>query len=89
MERSTVYSRFCVGVVKRDSDDPFYIRLARDGSRKIIVSYVDGMLIVARDESELTNVAAPIEEHVDISDKPSVAKIVARCALIWMSLGNR
>lgn len=50
--------------------------MASDGSHMIIVAYLDDMVIVGRNKSELSIVADQISKHVDLRVEPSVKRFL-------------
>lgn len=66
-----------LGFVISDLDESLYTRVAKGARRTKIVAYVNDMLIVGQDESELRTFADQIEENVPLIKDPYVTKFLA------------
>lgn len=62
--------------VKSNFDKSLYIHLEEDTGLTVIVAYVDEVLIVSRDDSELHKVSVHIERHVKLRVGLSVTKFL-------------
>lgn len=67
------------GLVKSYNEKSLYTRLDSNGSRTIIVAYVDDILIVVEQEEELRLITTQIEKHVELTVDQSVTKFLGMC----------
>lgn len=65
-----------LGFFKSYHDESLYTRLDNNGSRAIIVAYVDNMLIVGEQEEQVRSITTQIKKHVELRVEQSVTKFL-------------
>lgn len=63
-------------LTESDYYESLYIRPEVDDGLTIIITYVDDMLIVRKDDFEIARVSNGIEKHVEIHVEPTVTKFL-------------